>query len=88
MSLLSPVWWERRRGENRTYSLFKSAQIKKIIIYGDLVALNMAKGSTGFSKSEIDAMMEVLDGQGWEIQYDGPFWRAYHKLKGVQRRLS
>jgi len=32
VSLTSPVWWERRRGENRTYSLFKSAQIKKIIL--------------------------------------------------------
>ena len=42
MSPTSPVWWERRRGENRTCLPDKSAQMKKIIIYGNLFGLNMA----------------------------------------------
>jgi hypothetical protein len=47
----------------------------------------MAQGSTGFSKEEIDALMEVLDmGIGFDIQ--GPLGRAYRKLYAVQQRLK
>lgn len=48
----------------------------------------MAQGSTGFSKQEIDALMEVLDAAGIGFEIQDPLGVAYLKLYRVQQRLS
>ena len=48
----------------------------------------MAQGSTGFSKQEIDALMEAIH-ESWTVSLmEGPVLHAYLKLKGVQDRLQ
>ena len=53
----------------------------------------MAQGSTGFSKQEIDALMDVIGHpndwpQGHSHEWELAIMRAYRKLQGVQKRLS